>query len=524
MGRKLLCGGVFLLAFLILSSTGFSTAILPSEKSNLFSEKKIIESDLAERDIDAKSLLKNLFFGRDLVQNTQYNLFTSLITTNCEGIQKTSEITFAAFNDIDVDNNENTGINGKDIRVQYLLLPYFVPGPELTLGVIFSVSVERIGDEIKDKSFSLSATLADNLVSVGYESPKASTNEIPLSIQLSSMVFIEISKGTTGFSISMNPSYASNQEGKEIVLFAGFDDTNVKRSYSFGFSPATETQITLRATKDPDKWQYSFTKDTPFDTVFTAEMTKTASGMTKETRLTIDSLPNEISFALALTPFSSQGGSIEYESDSMYDVNVLVETGDIGRCKYALIENTPKKLYAEWIPSKENGFYHVDIESSGTTIRVFNSLHSPTINLSINDLRTVDLTAFWNLTNPGDLNIIKDPSLEIDMNILFEDWEMELDAQPTAENINFAWKSNISGHLTLDTDQQPLSDIDLMVRGPINGVSITGETLSADDFHLEWTVWPLSEFFVKKTGSIDFATLSIDVYIEGDWYHIWPLF
>ena len=513
-----------MIIFLILNSSGFSAAIQQSSDLNLIRGSHSIGLDAEEQTINAKTLLKNLFFNRVHSQDTQYSIFTSLITTTCDGIQKTSEISYAAFNDIDVDNDENTGINGKDIRIQYLLLPYFVPSPELTLGVVFSVSVERIGEEIKDNSFSLSAMLADNLISVGYESPDTGANEIPLRIQLSSMVFVELSKGTTGFTISMDPSYASNQEGKEIGLFASFDDTNVKRMYSFGFKPASETQITLRATNDPNKWQYTFTKDTPFDTVFTAELTKIASGMTKETKLTIDSLPDEISFALSLTPFSSEGGRIEYESDSMYDVSVLVETSDIGRCKYALIKNTPQKLFAEWIPAKEDGFYHVDIESGGTTIYVFNSLHSPTINLSISDLRTVDLTAFWNLTNPGDLNVIKDPSLHIDLDILFEDWEAELDAEPTAENIYFSWESDVSGFLTLDTDQQPLSDIYLLVRGPSNGLSVTGETLSADDFHLEWTVWPLSDFYVDKTGSIDFATLSIDVYIEGFWYHLWPLF
>jgi hypothetical protein len=524
MTKKNIFWGVLFTTFMLLFSNGFALANpeLVFEKKHYPTNESLIRSE--EPEINTRSIMKNMFFGRSDSKDLQLNFFTSTIKTVCDDVEKTSEITFGMMNEIDVDNDPNTGVNGKDIQVQYLVLPIILPSPELTIGAMFSVSVERIGNEIKDDAFSLSAMLADNLVSVGYESPEDASNEIPKRIQLSSMIFIEPLSGTTGFTIAMDPSYESGEQRKQISLFAGFDDSNVKRTYTFGFQPASETQITLRSTKDPDKWTYTFTKDTPFDTVFTAEMSKISNGVTKETKLTIDSLPNEISFSLALTPFSSEGGSIEYESDSMYDVSVLVETSDIGRCKYALIKNTPRALSAEWIPSRENGFYHIDLNSDGTSIYLFNSLSNPTINLSINELSTVDMTAFWNLTNPGDFEIFKDPSLQVDLNLLFEDWEAELDAEPTAEHIYFSWKSNISGYMTLDTDQLPLSNIDLLVRGPQNGLSVTGETLSADDFHLEWTVWPLSEFYVHKSGTVDFLSLSVDVYVNDGWIHLWPLF
>ncbi len=516
--------GAIFVSFLMISSSASSMSLAQLRPEEIENEGEGIISEDHQQKLNMKSVIKNIFFGRKDSRNLQLNFFTSTITTTCDDIEKTSEITFALSNEIDVDNDENTGINGKDIRVQYLILPYFLPSPEFTLGAVFSVSVERIGDEIKNSAFSLSASIADNLISVGYESPKQSSNEIPKRIQLSTTAFIEPIDGITGMSFFMSPSYDENQEGKQITLFGGFDDTNVKRSYAFGFQPASDTQITLRSTKNPDKWEYILTRDTPYETILTVEMTKITEDTSKTTKLTIDSLPEEISFSLALTPFSSEGGSIEYESSSMYDVEVLIETEDLGQCKYALIKNTPKSLSAEWIPSRENGFYHINIDSEDTSIYVLNSLDNPTINFSIKQLTTVDMTTFWNLTNPGNFEIQKDPSLHLDLDILFEDWEAQLDARPTAEYIYCAWKSNVTGFLRLDTNQDPLSTVNLLIKGPENGLSVIGETLAAEDFQLDWTVWPLSEFNINRSGELDFFSLAIEVFVNDQWHHLWPWF
>lgn len=519
----LFLGAVFV-TFLMIFSSASSISLAQLRQDEIKNAEGNIVSEEHQQSINMESVIKNIFFGRKDSRNLQMNFFTSTVTTTCDDVEKKSEITFALSNEIDVDNNENTGINGKDIRVQYLILPYFLPSPEFTFGAVFSVSVERIGEEIKDSAFSLSATIADNLISVGYESPKQSSNEIPKRIQLSTTAFIEPIDGTTGMSFYISPSYDENQEGKQITLFGGFDDDNVKRSYAFGFLPASDTQITLRSTKEPDKWEYILTRDTPYETILTAEMTKTTEDSSKTTKLTIDSLPEEISFALALTPFSSEGGSIEYESSSMYYVDVLIEKEELGKCKYALIKNMPKSLSAEWIPSRENGFYHINIDSEDTSIYLLNSLENPTINFSIKRLSTVDMTKYWNLTNPGNFEIQKDPSLHLELDILFEDWEAHLDAEPTAEYIYCAWKSNVSGFLTLDTNQDPLSTVDLFIKGPENGLSIIGETLAAEDFHLEWTVWPLSEFNINRSGELDFFSLVIKILVNDEWSTLWPWF
>lgn len=511
MKKQFVSGGVIFIVFLLIFSTGIAAIQIQKENTN---------SSLKEGQLNVSSLLKGLFFRASSDSTSLLDLLTGTIRTHCAGVEKTSEVTFALYNDIDVDNNENTGLNGKDIRVQYLILPYFLPSPDLTLGVMLSVNVDRIGEEIKDQAFSLSAEIADKTLTVGYQSPDQQFNEIPDSIQLSTTVFLKLTDNTMGFSFHMNPSYDSNQNEKKITLFGSVEHSAVTNEFSFEFEPATETDITISSTKKPNEWQYKFSKDTSFETMFTAEISKGVNEETKDTILTIDPLPDDITFSLSLTPFSSEGGSISYQCDQMHDVSVLVETSDLGICRYALIKNTPRRIDAEWLPLKENGFYHINIDSDGTQISLLNTLTNPTINLSITDLSTIDMTAFWNLTNPGDFEVIKDPSLHVDLDFLFEEWIMNLDAEPTAEKISFSWDTNNSGFIAMDTDWQPLNQMELHMLGPDLGVNIAGETLKAEDFRLNWTE---TIFPVEITGELDFFSIAIHVFIDGIWYKLWPL-
>lgn len=517
-------GGVIFIVFLLISSSGFAAPQIKENdagaKSFLSTSENMDQGSLLKEDeqLDVSSLLQELFFRADA--SSLLDLFTGIIRTNCAGVEKTSEITFALYNDIDVDNDENTGVNGKDIRVQYLILPYFLPSPDLTIGAMLSVNVDRIGDEIKDKAFSLSVEIADKTLAVGYQSPDQQSNEIPESIQLSTTVFLKLTDNSIGFSFHMNPSYVNNQDGKKITLFGSVEHSAVTHGFSFNFEPSTETDIIITSTKKPNEWQYKFSKDAAFETRFIAELSKSTEGETKETTLTINPLPDQILFSLSLTPFSSEGGSISYQCDQMHDISVLVETSTLGICKYALIKNTPRRIDAEWLPAKQNGFYHINIDSDGTQISLLNTLTNPTINLSITDLSTVDMTAFWNLTKPGDFEVIKDPSFHIDLDFVFEEWVMNLDAEPTAEKISFSWDTNNSGFIAMDTDWQPLNQMELHMVGPDLGVNIAGETLKAEDFQLNWTE---TIFPVEITGELDFFSISIHVLIDGTWYKLWPL-
>lgn len=159
----------------------------------------------------------------------------------------------------------------------------------------------------------------------------------------------------------------------------------------------------------------------------------------KEVIFAINQLPEELSFSLESTPLAKGGGKIIYESDEMHDIEVLITTNELGVCKYATIRNTPRKLIAEWTPTRMNGSYVIRVESDGTAFILKNSLDNPTINFTVNNLESINVTATWNLTNLGDFTVTKDPSLNIDIEFMIGEWIATLDAQPVANHLSASW-------------------------------------------------------------------------------------
>ncbi|MDG6228691.1 MAG: hypothetical protein QCH96_01845 [Candidatus Thermoplasmatota archaeon] len=522
MKQKTIQGIVIILSLLMInlaSASGISQ--LNEEKTGINIQNLIGQPSQKIRSNSLTRLLNNILSLQKQID--LYDLLTSTIRTTCSGVEKTSKITFGMINAIDVDGDESTGINGNDIQVQYYLIPHIEIDPAFILGLKFVVNIQRIGEEIKETEFNITATLGNDLVSVGYWAPEKSGNEIPTHIQLSVLLFYNMLDSSKGFTISMEPTYATNIGNKKLVFFNSYtSEDTVQHSHFFSFDPPSKTQMTISSTKDPNEWNYKLTRNTEYDTILTMGRSRTLPTETKETILTFNKFPRTVSFSLRITPFSSEGGSVYYTSDSMYDMDVLIETNELGACNYAIIKNTPRMLFAEWLPVKERGWYHLEIDSDGTDISLLDSLENPTIDLSMYGVTDVDLTAFWNFTNPGDLRIVKDPSFHIDLAFIIGVWEARLDARPVAEEISVSWLTDITGYLTYDTNWQPLNQMDLLIRGSDTGIRTVAETFKAEDFRLDWTIWPPIEWNINSTGDIDFLSMLIEVYIGGQWYRLWP--
>lgn len=523
MQQKTIKGIVIILSIVLINLASISNASYQNVEKTEYTIHSLIHhtSQKIRSNILTRTMTNSLSLQKQI---DLYDLLTSTIRTTCSGLQKTSKITFGMINEIDVDEDSSTGINGYDIQVQYYLIPSIEIDPALVIGLKFVVNIQRIGEEIKETDFNITATLGNDLVSVGYWAPQKSGNEIPTHIQLSVLLFYNTVDSSKGFTVSMEPTYSSNIGNKELVFFNSYtsegDDT--KHSHFFSFEPPSKTQITISSTKDPNEWKYELIRNTEYDTIFTMGRTRKLPTETKETVLTFNKFPRTVSFSLRITPFSSEGGSVYYTSDSMYDMDVLIETNELGSCNYALIKNTPRMLFAEWLPVKERGWYHLEIDSDGTDISLLDSLENPTIDLSMYGVTDVDITANWNFTNPGDLRIIKDPSFHIDLSFIIGVWEARLDAQPVAEEISISWLTDITGYLSYDTNWQSMNQMDLLIRGSDIGIRTIAETFKAEDFRLDWTIWPPIEWNINSTGEIDFLSMLIEIYIEGQWYRLWP--
>lgn len=488
---------IMLISIFLLLSSLFSSASIVETKDNNFNDKTLE--------------IKNIFSG----------FLSGLVHTNCDGIEKTSEIKFGIYNYIDVDDNKSTGQNGADIKVQYLLLPWIEIDLQFRFGVIFTIRVERLSDELKNKNFSITVELFNNITRLGYKCSAEEGNEVPNNTRLSFIIFFSIYEKTHGFIIDFIPNYENSNENKKIQTFAEYNGNTIKSKISLDFDPAVKTQTKITSTKDENIWNYEFIKSSLSTTKLTTNFTILKKDDTKNIVFSIDELPTEISFKLGLKPFSGEGGYFLYESEQSFDIKLSIYNNKLGKCKYVTIKNTPKRISSEWIPTRINGSYSVEIESEGTDLSITDSNIDPTINLSIKNLKTVDIKAHWNLTNPGDFTIIKDTDLTINLDLKIGNWLAQISSEPLADYISVNWLIGEQGYVRTNTDWKILGTMDLLIKSTDSRLKITGENIRTLDFLITWTgPWPWN---VETFGAIDYSAVSFDIYRDGAWRHLWPL-
>jgi hypothetical protein len=506
-------GAVVLLiaAILIPNVTG---GIKPN-KISISSLKNLKEKSNSNR------FINNPFRTRTKNQVSLFDLFSGTVHTDCAGIKKSTKILFAILNGIDVDNNPNTGINGQDIKVRYILLPIISTGSNLAIGLSFVLNFERIGDEIKNEDFTATMEIGQNNIRYGFWSPDETGNEIPSYVSVAFSFIFYVTEGTRGFRFDLNPEYTNDMSEKKIILFAEHNGQETQRSFSFEFDPVMAATAEIKSTLIGGRWQYMFTRSSPWDSKVTTTYTMN-DGEEKTTKFIVDRLPQDISFELGFTPFSNGGGKLVYESSRMFDIELSVESNQMGTCKYATLRNTPKKMTAEWKPTIQNGYYNVNIESDGTEFTLQDSLTSPDKCFTLSNLENIDIKTSWNLSNPGDIFIEKTAGLNANLELQLGEWTATVNSQFTSDHIKMGWGLDVSGYLNLDTDWEPLTTTDIMIMSENLGLKTVGEGLKAEDFELFWTIWPPAEWDITSNGQLDFASITMDLYSEGTWYHLWP--
>jgi len=502
-----------------LSLTTASQSLRPVQNSTSLqlSETPWFQSDqpFNQGGFKAVSLLFTNYFAQGLLGSTIY--------TNCEGVETYTDASFAIFNDIDVDNNPETGDNGVDISVQYLLLPWIELEPYTAIGLMLTISVERLGEEIKDNDFSVRMMVGNNDLNIGYASPRAAGNEIPRLTRASLILLFNPFERTYGIKLVSSPQFETGLDDKIIELVAAYKDNEIEREFSMEFDPAVQTEVSLWSTNKLGEWQYNFLRQSTADAHLTARIRTTEQGEEKETMIMIDKLPEDLSFTLELTPFSEGGGQFTYTSSESYDIELLISSDNIGSCGYATMRNTPLELHAEWIPSLSDGYYALSIESEGTDFILKDSLDDPVINLTIRNLDTMDFVAQWNLSNPGNFVITRETDLVVDLEFLIGAWQVKLNAEPVADKISTSWYIDTVGYVSIDTDWKPLSIVDILIKGDELGARFGAESFKAEDCTISWSFLP--PLLPQKIGDIEWQLFStnIDIFWQETWYHLWPL-
>ncbi len=447
----------------------------------------------------------------NFLTKTPSSILFGEIYTSCNNIEKTSTIIFGVYNDIDIDDNTETGINGKDIRVQYLVLPWLnLEKPAIVLTLL--VNIDRLGEEIKDKD--ILAEIRVNEMEIGFHSPNLHGNELPESIQFTTTFFINLLDKTIGFTMKTTPMY-DDKNNKTLSYSIKHNDTR----YEFTLKPPVETQVMISSTMEPKTWLYEFKREKGYKTMLTILKTK----RDKETEIKIYDLPETISFKLKLTPLQEGGGNILYQSNKNYDTNIKIVSDETGRCRYITLSNLPSMMNMEWNPSRGEGYYKLVMESKTTTINMYDNPVEPTINITLTTTGNIDFTTQWNLTNPGEIIITKNEPLALEFKTMINNWLTQVNISSMDGNLTLKWNINTTGYILYDTNWKPVKTINLLVMNPSKiGVRTEATASRADDFNINWVLWPIEESSINVTGRIDFSSMMIDVYLNGEWYHLWP--
>jgi hypothetical protein len=510
---------------MLVASILFLAILTPiiSSKSNIESSSN--EEKKTKNRIGFVRILNNIL-GRILSNRPKLlpsGIFDSNIHTSCDGVEKDTTIMLWSASEIDVDDDPGTGNeNGADVKVQYNIYPWFEISTDIGFGLIFSLKITRLGEEIKESDFSISLEVGGNTLKLGYWSPSETGNAIPDETTVSLKIFFYIFQRTRGFNLNIEPIYSDGNENKKIELYSELNIDTIQQRSSIGFDPAIVTDVSFVSTKRLGVWTYDFHRESSQQSEVTTTFTTTDSGLTRETILTIDKLPKDLEFSLGITPIAAGGGSFLYESSEMYDIELKIIGNNLINSLYSLLRNTPRRMYAEWIPTFDNGEYHLDIESDGTDFIIRDTEVNPFVNLEVKGIETVDLDAYWNFTNPGTFTVYKNNELNVGLDFSIGTWIAQLNAQPTANFVEATWLIDNSGYLTIDTNWEPISTLDLLIKGPSVGLHTIGESFKAEDFEIDWTLWPPQEFDLTINGLVDFISVSIDLYLIDTWYHLWP--
>jgi len=454
-------------------------------------------------------------------KNLLNDLFNVMIHTKCGEVEKSKELNWIRIDNIDVDNDSGTGVGGKDIEIKYLIFPWIEFEPDIAFGAIFYLTIDRITEDIKNENFTvnLETTFGENEVQVGYWSPDIEGNEIPDSVTVTLTILYYPTQKGIGYKLDVIPNYDSGNYDKEIVMLAKYSGDNIERDFSIEFDPPIETHIEYKPTKSEGLWQYEFIRYSGSNSTVTTTLRKVDGDEEGNTTFVIDKLPNKMSFMLELSPFNQGGGELLYESEEMYDTELRVETDFPGEFRYAIVKNTPKRISAEWNPGLQNGFCSIDIESEGTDFFLKDSLIDPEVNLSINNLESSNLTATWNLSQPGSFTLVKTKGPGVDIHLKMYNWIANISAEMTSEYLSFSWYLDMSGFVAIDTNWDPVANVEIEIRAEGVGIGIIAEPLKAEDFNLEWTLSPLQ---IDWQGLIDPVSMDIYLFLESiGWIQIW---
>jgi len=456
-------------------------------------------------------------------QGEPMGILYSTVYVNLGGIQTESEVFFGTPEDIDADNDPNTGMNGADIRVTYYFLPYIDSTDGFEIGLNFILNIAQLGSENEDKELTVNTQILGGMIKMGYYCTDEGTNLIPNFARLDFNINFRILELTRSYSTTLSTNYSpGSAEDKTIQIFGEFHGDSKDRYLTFDLNPVIETTLKIQKTNTLGKWKYSFDRNSEYPSTITSTYKTVDQGDSREVKLVLNEIPTFIEFDLLLTPLSAGGGEIYYEADEMYDIDLFIDSLLSGDCRYITIQNMPNLIHAKWTPNIIHGNLDLQIEGTGTEILFQDDIDNPVIELKFTDLESMDLHTEWNLTNPGYFIITKSSDISFNLEVKLGNWRSKFVTRAKTDKIDIQWYIDTTGYYFIDTDWQEISEIEVLIKGPNIGLSTVSDYFKTEDFEIQWTVWPPAEWNIELFGEVDFFDTTVDIFLNGNWYHLWP--
>ena len=429
------------------------------------------------------------------------------IYTNFEGNEKYTSILESIIDGIDVDNNPETGSNGKDIKIEFLIFPF----PDLMDGewVLFLSSflrVVRLGEEIKYGDFQmyleLSFTLnSQHTIRIGYSSPK--NEEIPKELNeiITITPYIYYDKQPE-FYVDMAPIFDDGVHNLSIL--AEYINQGSQR-VTIDYIPAVDTEIHLIPHADQDTIDFSIQRISSNE----QKIRINYEGVAK-LGLILEDIPQIMTFTLGF------GENIfEYSSSDTFNATLILAVFDMDL--FMMIDYLPQHLKTRFLC--QEGYFFISIDDSKTRFILSNDQYTPTKSFTITNLTGESLIQWLMTQKEGYVTIEGFQGLEMCISLEDSAYSLLVTSILQTEHFEIRWDLSIPGFVFLDTNREWLNSCSFkLIFNTLYGILLEANLLQAEDFQVDWqTTIPLFAFdgFIHLFGNVTF-----EIYLNGTWYPV----
>ncbi|MEA2054789.1 MAG: hypothetical protein U9O96_06785 [Candidatus Thermoplasmatota archaeon] len=529
----------FIVSFLLISSVfgivvssrneGAGEMLANSEKINYVYGDKSNENTKEVKSDCIHNVEHVKCFG-DKKLNILPKMFEAYIHTEYEDVKKNVSILYGLLLPIDVDNNSGTGENGKDIKVRFYILPSL---SHENFGWVLSfylvVEVERLGEELKNEDFEIYLNFYLSLENYDYGTHEfrlgyasAEGKELPKDEKIIFTIYPYLMYDKSPDFVLQNiPTFDGEESDIDLIAsYSGdYGDNVFHHKVVITYQPAVSSTIKFTPDLNLRKINIALSRTASKDTMLTIAYTGGKNGEDMDIALTIDKIPEEMSFSIfySLSGVSGERGMVIYESSSEFNVTLTIKikmVGLLGRVQYL-----PKYFMAKWANKIYGGHINLNTSSSSTKFIICDNIDNPSIYFSISNVTNI-ANFSWGIDQEGYVKFdAEHEGPMIDFYWIMDSVRIELISQLKTNYFSLSWNIDQEGHVNLDTDGKWLNtfSFNFTLDGYV-GLLIGASFLKADDFRAEWVVWPPS---FNISGDINFiGDIIFSVMLDGTWYFL----